>query len=1213
MAHAALAVEDSDVSPPEAGSSAASGESRENVISVGPDAKLDEAIANAPDGAVLEITGTHTLGSTPITIHKSMTLRAGADGGVIQTTQRADAHIIFEGKGKNFILGSENEEPVLTLDGVTVKAAAGSFEARKGWLIDKGGLDINGADVEAKISGGTITNGRTAETYGYHVGALQVRNNAVVTEISGGNFTGSATAMAVDSGSVVKKISGGTFTRGTNSSPWDTVRVKYATIEDITGGTFTSNYDAALRVEEGGHIKHISGGTFHTETAAQYLAYLQAFRLDYGAALSIYTGVNDTTGADFTGVDKISGGDFSGTHAIFMLGNNAQPYEKKSMVTIGEISGGTFTSTLEKDKDKTGRRIKKDAVLLGRQSYIGRISGGTFRTKFDSPALHLAYTQGSDANTRPRATIAEISGGIFISDKSYSLDIEKGLVDTISGGEFYSANTSGVSTSSNGAIRQITGGKFYNNYSPAECSSWNENVPLIKASYYATPRDSKPQGLLLEPGLTSDIGKGRYWTKLCRSKNGAYDYNVVPPNAVLPEGYVIAGYDSDYGFRPVKAEDGTTDFVLKNGSIYFKKNAEGEVLPASISGSNNDWYAENGYEKLEKPIYALAQSYRTEDVALKEDHQNPDGTTEVRHYRYLMKTPTVTFDVNAPRVVNNAGTSGTAARSTRAANVEVLPHTGEVPATMTIKPFAYDRYANSISEKNSQVFKVPGNEGGLAIEGYKFTGFNTAADGSGVRMREGEYYAMPSANVTLYAQWERVTQDEPESKTLTRTIRYIDKVTKAPIHDPQVQSVTLTRTNVRNLVTNAVTGGEWSTTKFEAVVSPSVDRYGAPDKATVPELAVNGETEDITVDVMYPQGTKDEPESKTLTRTIRYIDKVTKAPIRDPQVQTVTLTRTNVRNLVTGVVTEGEWSTAKFEAVNSPSVENYGAPDTLTVPELVVNGDTKDITVDVMYPQGTKDETEEKNITRTITYVDEVTHKEISTHVIQSVTLKRTNERNLVTGDVKKGTWSTAKFEAVTSPTVDKYGAPDRDAVGAMDVTDETQNFTVMVTYPRGTENVREEKIITRTITFVDEETGQQIADSILQKVTLERTNVRDLVTSAVTEAEWSTAVFPEVQIPAIEGYQSPTLASIPEVQVNGQTEDEVIRLAFSREKKIVKTDTVPGSAKSVQDVKKDHALARTGVDLTVLTAATVMLLVVGVASTASVAVSRKRSVKRMK
>ncbi|MFC3800875.1 InlB B-repeat-containing protein [Cohnella sp. GCM10012308] len=55
--------------------------------------------------------------------------------------------------------------------------------------------------------------------------------------------------------------------------------------------------------------------------------------------------------------------------------------------------------------------------------------------------------------------------------------------------------------------------------------------------------------------------------------------------------------------------------------------------------------------------------------------------------------------------------------------------------------------------ENGQSVTVRGNTGSLVRSGYAFTGWNTAANGSGTARAAGSTFSMGSANVTLYAQW----------------------------------------------------------------------------------------------------------------------------------------------------------------------------------------------------------------------------------------------------------------------------------------------------------------------------------------------------------------------------------------------------------------------------------------------------------------------------
>lgn len=58
---------------------------------------------------------------------------------------------------------------------------------------------------------------------------------------------------------------------------------------------------------------------------------------------------------------------------------------------------------------------------------------------------------------------------------------------------------------------------------------------------------------------------------------------------------------------------------------------------------------------------------------------------------------------------------------------------------------------------------------GLSREDYTFTGWNTAADGSGTAYQADDSFTMPEADVTLYAQWTPVEDIPDESTPLVPT------------------------------------------------------------------------------------------------------------------------------------------------------------------------------------------------------------------------------------------------------------------------------------------------------------------------------------------------------------------------------------------------------------------------------------------------------------
>lgn len=212
------------------------------------------------------------------------------------------------------------------------------------------------------------------------------------------------------------------------------------------------------------------------------------------------------------------------------------------------------------------------------------------------------------------------------------------------------------------------------------------------------------------------------------------------------------------------------------------------------------------------------------------------------------------------------------------------------------------------------------------------------------------------------------------------------------------------------------------------------NEFETKDKTIDSTEDVDGQEPSQVYNVVVKETVVDEVETKTITRTIKYVDKENEATaVADTVTQAVELTRTNKRNKVTNVLTEGTWSTAKWEAQTSPTVANYDTPDKENVAETTVTSTTSDTTVVVKYPQTVADEVETKTITRTINYVDELgtkltytdNGKETKEPRTDKVTFTREAKINLVTKDITYGEW-TAKdndttFDAVPSPVVKGY------------------------------------------------------------------------------------------------------------------------------------------------------------------------------------------------
>ena len=141
-----------------------------------------------------------------------------------------------------------------------------------------------------------------------------------------------------------------------------------------------------------------------------------------------------------------------------------------------------------------------------------------------------------------------------------------------------------------------------------------------------------------------------------------------------------------------------------------------------------------------------------------------------------------------------------------------------------------------------------------------------------------------------------------EMKTITRTIKYVNASDESKeVSATVTQTVTLTRKQGTE---------EWTTGKWEAQTSPTVNGFGAPDKSTIESKKVTSTTEDEEVIVYY---TKLGASSPSTTRGRRVRREVGDAPAG------------GTSNTSTGTETPTGASTDNNEALNSALTERKGA------------------------------------------------------------------------------------------------------------------------------------------------------------------------------------------------------------------------------------------------------------------------------------------------
>ena len=382
-----------------------------------------------------------------------------------------------------------------------------------------------------------------------------------------------------------------------------------------------------------------------------------------------------------------------------------------------------------------------------------------------------------------------------------------------------------------------------------------------------------------------------------------------------------------------------------------------------------NYYKEGTQEKLAESIIkadlAIGSEYTTEAKTIE-----GKTTTEDKEDRVITRKTTYTLVATPENATGTVPEEGATVNYYYRENVEekIVPKTEAVVETKTVtRTIKYVDKANETKEVADSVTQTVeltrtnkrNKVTGEVTEGAWSTGTwatqvsptVTNYDAPDTESVAEATVTSTTDNTTVVVKYPQAIEDVKETKTVTRTIKYVDKENEATeVATPVTQTVTLTRTNKRNKVTKVVTEGTWSTGNWDEKASPSVENYGPAETATVSSATVTSASTDETVVVKYPQAIEDVQESKTVTRTIKYVDKENEATeVATPVTQTVTLTRTNKRNKVTKVVTEGTWSTGNWDEVVSPEIANYGKPDLPKVSNEEVTANSKDTTILIRY------------------------------------------------------------------------------------------------------------------------------------------------------------------------------------------------------------------------------------------------------------------------
>ncbi|NKD37303.1 MucBP domain-containing protein [Enterococcus casseliflavus] len=310
-----------------------------------------------------------------------------------------------------------------------------------------------------------------------------------------------------------------------------------------------------------------------------------------------------------------------------------------------------------------------------------------------------------------------------------------------------------------------------------------------------------------------------------------------------------------------------------------------------------------------------------------------------------------------------------------------------------------------------------------------------------------------------------------------------------------------------------------------------------------------------TVTYIYSPLIETKEERKIVARIIHYLheDGMEAAP---DHVDTVEFIREVITNLATGEETFGEWQgrddDTTFDLVKSPEIDHY-VTDRKFIDEVMdVKADSEDIEEFVMYSPKMVESTETKEVKRMIHYVYE-DGKEAAPDKVDTVTFTRIVTTNEATGEKTYGEWQAkdddTTFDEVLSPEIDKYNADQKTVDKVIELTAESEDLEVTVTYSPNMIESTETKEVNQTIHYVYED-GKQAAPDKVDTLTFTRTVAMNEATGDKTFGQWQAkdddTTFDEVKSPEIKNYHADK-TSIDEVTgLTAEDKDREVTITYS-------------------------------------------------------------------
>lgn len=322
----------------------------------------------------------------------------------------------------------------------------------------------------------------------------------------------------------------------------------------------------------------------------------------------------------------------------------------------------------------------------------------------------------------------------------------------------------------------------------------------------------------------------------------------------------------------------------------------------------------------------------------------------------------------------------------------------------------------------------------------------------------------------------------------------------------------------------------------------------------IPNKINFGVNEAAPIVIYVEHATSDVSDSKDITRIVSYQDPLSGKKLT-LTTQTTTLSRTGKKDVITGQIKWGGWSTSSLQAVTAPTLRGYHVLNPDAAAALAVNGSTASVIEAVFNYQADQ-------FTQDINYVDVNTGSVIKHDSV----IGQSNQKNVPYQGTVPDKWQLVEGQNI--PTSFDFGVEQPSPV------------VIYIQHGVNDNKNADAHTATRRIYKIDPVTNTKTLIAT-QVASVHREVVTYLVTGAVIyQGQWTadhtgSDIWQEVNAPELPGYCIASSYSAPEVRIDGNTADAEVGFSYAAKWHMQKVNYVAKDTGSI--VNSDYLQGQTG------------------------------------